>query len=184
MSESELQVKIGDVEFSGRGDADWLSKQLEKVMSSAQTQPPIRKPKHKDEEADLDEPTDFTLGPNAKRWIAREKISDAHLSSMFHQEEGAFSVIAGDVPGGSSKVKTINCYLLEGARSLLESDQPKFEDKAARELCKSMGCYDGSNHATSIGDVGNKLAGNKNAGYTLSAPGLKAAAELLKSSSQ
>ena len=32
MSESKIQVKVGIVEFSGEGNQDWLSKQLDKIL--------------------------------------------------------------------------------------------------------------------------------------------------------
>jgi len=32
MSDSKIQVKVGSVEFSGEGNQDWLSKQLDKVL--------------------------------------------------------------------------------------------------------------------------------------------------------
>jgi hypothetical protein len=33
MGESKLQVKIGRVEFSGEGDKEWLTQQLDKILS-------------------------------------------------------------------------------------------------------------------------------------------------------
>jgi hypothetical protein len=32
MSESKIQIKIGNIEFSGEGNQDWLSKQLDKIL--------------------------------------------------------------------------------------------------------------------------------------------------------
>lgn len=33
MSESKLQIKIGNIEFSGEGESEWLSSQLDKVLN-------------------------------------------------------------------------------------------------------------------------------------------------------
>ena len=43
-----------------------------------------------------------------------------------------------------------------------------------------MGCFDGSNHALYMKGKGNVLGGSKDAGWTLTGPGLKAGAELVK----
>jgi hypothetical protein len=32
MSDSKIQIKIGNIEFSGEGDSDWLSSQLDKIL--------------------------------------------------------------------------------------------------------------------------------------------------------
>lgn len=35
MSEAKIKIKIGNVKFSGEGDKDWLSEQLDKILSKA-----------------------------------------------------------------------------------------------------------------------------------------------------
>jgi len=35
MSESKITIKIGSIEFSGEGDANWLEKQLNKIIDKA-----------------------------------------------------------------------------------------------------------------------------------------------------
>ena len=36
MSESKIEIKIGQITFSGEGDQEWLSKQLDKIPSQAE----------------------------------------------------------------------------------------------------------------------------------------------------
>ena len=36
MSESKIEIKIGQIMFSGQGDQDWLAKQLDKILSQAE----------------------------------------------------------------------------------------------------------------------------------------------------
>lgn len=59
-----------------------------------------------------------------------------------------------------------------------------FDDKSARAQCQSSGCYDHTNHATYMKDKGNDLAGSKDKGWSLTNPGLKAGAMLVKQIAQ
>jgi hypothetical protein len=36
MSESKIEIKIGQITFSGQGDQEWLSKQLDKILAQAE----------------------------------------------------------------------------------------------------------------------------------------------------
>lgn len=35
MSESKIEIKIGEIQFSGEGDKEWLSEQLDKILNKA-----------------------------------------------------------------------------------------------------------------------------------------------------
>ncbi len=35
MSESKIEIKIGEVQFSGEGDKEWLAEQLDKILAQA-----------------------------------------------------------------------------------------------------------------------------------------------------
>jgi hypothetical protein len=69
---------------------------------------------------------------------------------------------------------------MAGIAKLLEAGDSSFDDKAARELCKSAGCFDNTNHSKYLGDKGNEFAGSKDKGWVLTAPGLKRGAALVK----
>jgi len=120
------------------------------------------------------------LGIKAKRWIKQNSVQMESIEEVFHIDGGDVEVITGDVPGNGKRVKTINCYLLVGIQSLLAVDEPKFSEEKAVELCRNMGCHDSANHSKTRSDFGNTVAGSKSSGYTLPAPGLKAAAQLIK----
>lgn len=62
----------------------------------------------------------------------------------------------------------------------MKTGDSKFTDKAARETCKKLGCYAETNHATHMKKPGNVLSGSKESGWTVTGPGMKAAAELIK----
>jgi hypothetical protein len=115
----------------------------------------------------------------ARAWMKQNGISTAELQEVFHVSEGSAEVIAA-VPGKNKKEQTYNAYILTGVGQLLLTGNAAFSDKTARALCESSGCYDGANHSASIRDRGNEFTGAKDKGWTLTAPGLKRGAEIVK----
>jgi formylmethanofuran dehydrogenase subunit E-like metal-binding protein len=119
------------------------------------------------------------LPSRAKSWMSLHAISAVELQQIFHIEAGAADFIAA-VPGRNKKEQTYNAYVLTGLGQLLSTGAPAFTDKAARALCELSGCYDSANHSAHMKDKGNEFTGSKEKGWTLTAPGLKRAAELIK----
>jgi len=145
-----------------------------------------------DEEADLepenakkkdDDGADDGSGlpRRVKTWMRSHSVSEDQLHQVFHIEKGKVELIAAESPGKNGKKRTINAYILTGLTQLLQSGEPKFDDKAARAVCKSLGCLDEGNHAYNLRGKGNMIGGSKDAGWTLTGPGLKSGAELVKS---
>jgi hypothetical protein len=118
--------------------------------------------------------------PKTQIWMRKHGITAEQLSHVFHIRDGYAEVIAGAIPGGSKKVQTLNAYILTGIGRLLTTGEPAFDDKSARALCESAGCYDQPNHSRALGDKGDKLSGTKEKGWILTAPGLKHGADLIK----
>lgn len=52
MTDSKLEIKVGSITFSGEGDSDWLSKQLDKVLAKIPEQPPTAPPDATKNDAD------------------------------------------------------------------------------------------------------------------------------------
>lgn len=125
-------------------------------------------------------PQDDSLGPKVTRWMKQNSLTTEMIDEVFHRNGDQVEVISGEVPGGAKRKQTQNCYLIAGVRGFLETDDPSFTDADATELCKHMGCYDLKNHATNRNALGNSMAGSKDNGFTLPAPGLRAAGELVK----
>lgn len=119
------------------------------------------------------------LKPSAKAWMKQYKITNGELQQVFHNADGTISIIGG-VPGRKKREQTLNAYVLEGIRSLLSTGKAYFDDQSARDLCESAGCYDSPNHASTLKNKGNLFTGSKDKGWTLTAPGLKHGAELIK----
>jgi hypothetical protein len=120
------------------------------------------------------------LSEQAKIWMKQNQISSEHLQNVFHIAEGKAEVIVSEILGNDGKSKTINAYILQGVASCVMSGDSKFDDKSARALCIKLGCYSLGNHALYIKGIGNKATGSKDSGWTLTGPGLKYAAQLIK----
>jgi hypothetical protein len=121
-----------------------------------------------------------TMLPRARSWMKQNGISLDELQQVFHLEDGSADVIASEIPGKNKKEKTYNAYVLAGIARLLSTGVPSFDDKTARALCVSSGCYDTANHSVTIKDRGNEFTGTKEKGWSLTAPGLKRGAVLVK----
>lgn len=113
-------------------------------------------------------------------WAKQTGISEEELELVFHQDGEATSVIASSVPGKNTAQKVINCYLLTGLSEFLRTGDANFTDKAARALCTAFGCFDTTNHAKYMNTKGNEFTGSKEKGWTLTAPGKKRGATLVK----
>lgn len=120
------------------------------------------------------------LSRKASTWLKQNGLELSNLEDIFHFEGEEVEVIASDVPGSGSRPKTQHCYLLVAIKNLLQMGEPTIDDKEARKLCEDLGCYDSPNHAKTVKDMRNQIAGDKAKGFTLTTPGLRAGAELLK----
>jgi hypothetical protein len=130
---------------------------------------------------DSDGKEDFQgFPPRAITWMRQQGLSSAQLQQIFHIQGGQAEVIASEIRGKGQKGKTINAYVLQGLRGLLSSGEPTFDDKAARQLCKHLGCFNNANHAVYMKGKGNMWIGSKDTGWRLTTPGLKQGADLVK----
>jgi hypothetical protein len=124
---------------------------------------------------DLDE-----VSPIAKKWMARNGLNATSLSAVFSLGIGEIDIVAKSVPGKSKREKTHNIFLLKGAAAYLADGAPRFTHEQVKETCLHYGAFDATNFSVHfksfIGDVG----GTKETGYTLTARGLNAAADLVK----
>jgi hypothetical protein len=116
----------------------------------------------------------------ARSWMKHHSLSTEHIQQVFHVTEGNAEIIAAVIPGKNKKEQTFNAYIFAGLAKLLSGGEPAFDDKSARALCESSGCYDSANHAAYMKNKGNEFTGSKDKGWTLTTPGLKRGAELVK----
>lgn len=123
--------------------------------------------------------------PQAARiWMHQNNLTHDELQQVFHISTEGVEVIASEAPGKGRSEQVRNVYLLLGASRLLASGDASFDDKAGRAQCESLGCYDSTNHSKYMKDKGNEFVGTKTGGWTLTAPGKKRAAALVKEMSK
>lgn len=118
--------------------------------------------------------------PNVAAWLKQHNVSTDHLDRMFHfAEDGTFAI--HDVPGSSAKQKSLNVYLLTGLGTFIATGKRTFSDEVARSHCQTLGCYDRGNLAKHLKNYkGGEFTGDKKKGYSITNPGLKRGATLVK----
>lgn len=120
-----------------------------------------------------------TFGPKARQWLSQHRLTLDKLNRVFYFQDGKVDIHLNTVAGTGKKEQTIHCYLLVGVKAYLESDSPTFSDSDAIALCKHTQAYDKNNHTTNRKALGNNVTGSRQDGFSLTGPGLKAAAGLL-----
>lgn len=116
----------------------------------------------------------------AQQWMRRNTITAEQLEHCFHFDNGQVIPIA--LPGNATtkREQTVNAYIAVGLASYLANGDASFSDATARKFCEQSGCYDLANHITAVKALKNRVTGSKTTGWKLTAPGLTAAAELVK----
>jgi len=123
--------------------------------------------------------TPDVLSTKASRWAQQFAITRAMLDEAFLLESTPAEFV-GVVPGATAQEKTVNSYLLAGLATFLKTGEPEFADALARSLCENAGCFDPTNHSKRVKHLGTRVVGNKLKGWKILAPGLKEAAELVR----
>jgi len=124
---------------------------------------------------------DDALPPAAAAWAKKYGVEVERLHKLFHFDHGRVTCIELPRAGRTKREDVVSTYLLQGVASLLSGGDGAFSDDDARKLCEHFGCYDSSNHSKALGEFGSSIAGSKSSGWKLTAPGLAAAATLVKS---
>jgi hypothetical protein len=122
---------------------------------------------------------DDTIPPRARTWMRQHGLSRADIEQVFYFGGEGVEIIAPEIPGTTNREKVRNAYVLLGISELLSSGDPVFEDARARALCEKFGFYDATNHSKYM-KGGNEFVGSKEKGWTVTAPGLRHAALLVK----
>lgn len=120
------------------------------------------------------------ISSSAALWAKQNGITAEEIESVFHIDGGNVDLIAAQVPGKSNRERVLSCYLISGALEILRTGDASFSDRSARALCETFGCFDTTNHSKYLNDRGNEFTGSKEKGWTLTAPGKKRAAVLVK----
>lgn len=159
------------------------SEQRQRVVEAALTlvgEAPARLQQKAGGETDISIKGGENLQARVQTWMRQNALTFEQLQQVFHTQDGNTEVIASAIPGANDKEQTLNGYVLRGVSCFITSGSPNFDDKSARGLCNTLGCYDPGNHATYLKGRGNLFAGSKEKGWTLTAPGLAKGAALVK----
>src|SRR5215469_15947867 len=102
-------------------------------------------------------------GVHAKgaHWMKQNGVTKEQLEEVFDITSEDMPVIISQAPGKNTKAQTHNTYVLQGISRLLATGDSTFDDKAARKLCDSLGCFNLANHSLYMGKIGNVLTGSK-----------------------
>lgn len=133
-------------------------------------------PRGKSEEIDHE---NKGLHPIVRGWMKQNGLSLEQLQHVFHFSEGDPKFIGAEIPGKNNREKVRSAYVLLGIAKFLSSGDAKFEDKTARAFCGEYGLYDQTNHMKYM-KGGNEFTGSKEKGWSVTKPGLKHGATLIK----
>lgn len=119
------------------------------------------------------------ISPVAQRWMRRNGLSPKQLSKLFTLGVDEIDLIAKSVPGKTTKQKMRSVALLTGVAAFLSSGAARVNHQALKEALSHYNAYDVNNFASYLKDMAGEISGSKESGYTLTARGLAAAAEII-----
>lgn len=123
--------------------------------------------------------TNDAFPPAVQVWMEKNELTADEIEQVFAFEEGKVNIIA-DLPGKGKRENAIAIYTLMGLGTYLHTGERKFADDLAREACALHNAYDTPNHSKTMKELKSELTGDKAAGWTITSPGLKRAATIVK----
>lgn len=117
----------------------------------------------------------------ALKWIRRSGLTTVGLQSLFSLGIDEIDLVARSVPGKSKRERMHNVLLLKAVAAYLSTGAPRVTYEQLKEACLHYDAYDATNFSKHIRSFSGDAGGTKEAGFTLTARGLTAATELLKS---
>ncbi len=123
------------------------------------------------------------LPSRAQSWVKLNNLTLDQLHQVFHWTSDGVELIVASLPGKNNRERVRNAYILCGIANLLSTGVATFDDRTARGVCVKLGIYDKTNHMKYMRG-GNEFTGAKEKGWTLTAPGLKHAADLIAALAQ
>ncbi|MEM1052390.1 MAG: hypothetical protein AAGI28_09880 [Pseudomonadota bacterium] len=169
MTSVKLSMQFGTSQFSAEGSEQFVNTMLERWTQIAKENviPNIGSSK---QAADQNDPAS-NGGDSAQQY-----------ENVFDEVDGGLKIIA-NIPGSNKADKTRGTALTLLFGNLLGGQSTTSAD-AIRDACVDQGCYDGSNFASHLKGLKEKVAMNTKAGggydVKLTAPGRKAAKEFVE----
>jgi hypothetical protein len=121
------------------------------------------------------------ISPVASKWMIRNDLTAASLSSLYSLGLDEIDLVAKTVPGKSKKERTRSVLLLQGIASYLSNGVPRVSHEKVKEACLHYdGETDSSNFRKYMNDFAREVGGSHDTGYQLTASGLTNATDLIK----
>ncbi len=119
------------------------------------------------------------FAPSVQAWMKQNALTSEEVEVVFSFDDDKVNIIA-DLPSSGKRENTIKLYILMGVGTYLRTGQRKFSDEAARDACAQHSAYDVNNHSKTMKELRSELTGDKDAGWTITKPGLKRGAAIVK----
>jgi hypothetical protein len=124
-------------------------------------------------------PDERRTSPTIASRMRQYNIANAHLEHVFDfRNDGSFALL--DVAGTAKREQTLNTYILTGLGTYLATGERAFSDALARGNCEAHSCLDVSNHSKTLAAKHPEFNGDKSSGWTITIPGIRRGAELVK----
>ncbi len=125
------------------------------------------------------------VSPVAKKWMRRNGLTEAQLSSLYSLGVDEIDLVAKAVPGASAKERLRSVLLLQGIAAYLSSGVPRIENDRLKEATKHYDADVGGNFVRELKACASEVAGSRSeANLTLTTRGLNSAKDLIKSMTQ
>ncbi len=124
------------------------------------------------------------ISPIASKWMVRNGLTAASLSSLYSLGLDEIDLVARNVPGNSKKDRMRSVLLLKGIASYLSTGAARVSDEKIREACAHYDAFDQANFAKYLRDFAREVGGTRESGYTLTAAGLASATDVIKDALQ
>jgi len=121
------------------------------------------------------------ISPIALKWMRRNGLNVSHLGKLFSLGADEIDLVAKSVPGNSRNARTRSVVLLKGIAAYLSTGAARMTSEQIKEVCLHYDAFDAPNHAKYLKGIAAELGGDKSTGYVLTARGLTAGTELIKS---
>lgn len=125
--------------------------------------------------------TDDGINSVARKWMRRNSLTATALGAIFSLGVDEIELVAKNIPGKTKKDRMHNVALLRGTAAYLSSGAPRFTHAELKETCLHYDAYDVANSTAYLKSFASEVSGSAKIGYTLTARGLAAATELVRS---
>jgi hypothetical protein len=120
------------------------------------------------------------ISPVALKWMRRNALNADDLGRLFSIGADEIDLVANTVPGKSKNSRLRSVVLLRGIAEYLSTGAARITYEQIKEASLHYDAYDSTNHAKYLKGLSAELSGSRSGGFVLTARGLTAGTELIK----